>query len=392
MNIDVVPPDVNKSNLIFSPDALENKILYGLKGINRIGTALVQEIMNNRPYDSIEDFLNKVKINKTQMVYLIKSGAFDTLYANDRDAVMRYYLSLIADKKKRITLQNMQMLITKNLVPKELEFEVRVFNFNKYIKKAKDENYYYLDTIAMVFYTENFNTDLLVGANIGEQMSAKLPIKAWDNIYQQAMNPVRAWMKANQTEILDELNYTLYNETFEKYGKGDINSWDMDALGTYCHDHELKNLKMQTYNITPFEYLLEEPVVERSFRTEDGATINMFEISRICGTVIDKDKNKSTVVLLTPEMNVVNVKVWKNQYAKWDKQIAQRNPDGTKTIIEKSFFAKGNKLIITGIRRGDDFVPKKYKSTPFPLFEKIEEMDVDGYITKSTTERAEAIE
>ena len=91
-------------------------------------------------------------------------------------------------------------------------------------------------------------------------------------------------------------------------------------------------------------------------------------------------------------MQVVNVKVWKNQYAKWDRQISRKNPDGSKTIVEKSFFARGNKLIITGIRRDDDFVPKKYKSTTLPLFEKIEEMDAEGYITKSTTERAEVEE
>ena len=199
-------------------------------------------------------------------------------------------------------------------------------------------------------------------------------------------------MKANQQEILDALNNSLYEEVKEKYAQGDINKWDMDSLGTYCHDHELRDLNTRPYGIVNFEDLDEEPVIASEFQTKDGSTIRMYEISRICGTVIDKDKNKSTVVLLTPTMQVVNIKVWKNQYAKWDRQIARKNPDGTKTIVEKSFFARGNKLIITGIRRGDDFVPKKYKSTTYPLFEKIEEMDAQGYITKSTTERAEVEE
>ena len=62
--------------------------------------------------------------------------------------------------------------------------------------------------------------------------------------------------------------------------------------------------------------------------------------------VIDKDKNKSTVTLLTTT-GVVTVKVWKNQFAKWDKQISARGDDGKKHVLEKSFFQRGNKLIIT---------------------------------------------
>lgn len=390
--ITVLPPDINKSDLIFKPDSERNAIIYGLKGIDRIGTSLVFEIMENRPYSSMEDFMSKVKVNKTQMISLIKAGAFDELHT-DRVAAMERYLDLIADKKKRITLQNMAMLIRKDLIPPQFEFEVKVFNFNKYLKNFKEGEYYCLDAIAMRFFTENYDPDVLVDAVIDEEYShGKIKQSTWDNTYKKAMDPVRDWMKANQQEILDALNNSLYEEVKEKYAQGDINKWDMDSLGTYCHEHELKDLNTRPYGIVNFEDLDEEPVIASEFQTKDGSTIRMYEISRICGTVIDKDKNKSTVVLLTPTMQVVNIKVWKNQYAKWDRQIARKNPDGTKTIVEKSFFARGNKLIITGIRRGDDFVPKKYKSTTYPLFEKIEEMDAQGYITKSTTERAEVEE
>ena len=390
--INVLPPDINKSDLIFKPDSEQNAIIYGLKGIDRIGTNLVYEIIENRPYSSLEDFMSKVKVNKTQMVSLIKAGAFDNLYEN-RVATMNSYLDLIADKKKRITLQNMTMLFNKGLIPEELSFEAKVYNFTKYIRKFKDGDYYLLDRNAMRFFLEHYDTDVLVDAVIdGENNHAKIKQTTWDNTYDKAMNPVRAWMKENQQEILNKLNATLVTEVSEKYAQGGIDKWDMDALGTYCHNHELANLNKRAYNIVDFEDLDKEPVIASEFLTKDGGIIRMYEISRICGTVIDKDKNKSTVVLLTPTMQVVNVKVWKNQYAKWDRQISRKNPDGTKTVVEKSFFARGNKLIITGIRRDDDFVPKKYKSTSFPLFEKIEEMDDEGFITKSTTERAEVDE
>ena len=391
--INVLPPDINKSDLIFKPDVEVNAIIYGLKGINRIGTALVYEIIANRPYKSMEDFMAKVKVNKTQMVSLIKSGAFDNLYKGNRVQVMMTYLELIADKKKRITLQNMTMLYNKQLIPEELSFEAKVYNFTKYIRKFKQGDYYYLNHTAMRFFMENYDTDVLVDMVIdGEDNHALIKQSTWDNTYDKAMNPVRAWMKANQEEILSTLNRSLFEDVRNNYALGSVDKWDMDALSTYCHNHELANLNKRAYGIVDFESLDPEPVIASEFTTKDGGVIRMYEISRICGTVIDKDKNKSTVVLLTPTMQVVNVKVWKNQYAKWDRQISRKNPDGTKTVIEKSFFARGNKLIITGIRRDDDFVPKKYKSTALPLFEKIEEMDEEGFITKSTIERAQCEE
>lgn len=386
-------PDINKSDLTFIPDIENNKIIYGLRGITRIGNQLIKEIILNRHYASIEDFLSKVKINKPQMVNLIKSGAFDSLYpTQSREKVMHMYINLIADKKKRITLQNMQMLITKDLIPQSLDFEKRLFNFNKYLKKFKDGDFYKLDTIAATFFNNNYDESLLTDIRVSDDdYSAKIPQKVWDNLYKRGMEPVRAWMKENQTEILNNLNNSLWSDAAEKYTEGSISKWEMESLSFYYHDHELANLKTEAYGIEDFAKLPTEPVVERSFETKDGSTISMFRITRIAGTVIDKDKNKSTITLLTPS-GVVSVKVWKNQFAKWDKQISARDEDGKKHVLEKSFFQRGNKLIITGIRREDTFIPKKYKSINLPLFERIDEMDENGYITKSATERLDEVD
>lgn len=386
--ISVLPPDINRSSLIFAPDLEQNSIVYGLKGITRIGTQLVYDIISKRPYTSISDFLSKIKVNKTQMIALIKSGAFDSL-CGDRETAMNDYLDLIADKKKRITLQNMQKLIELDLIPEEYNFEVKVFNFNKYIKKFKEGSDYRLDTIAMRFFTANYNDDVLRNIVVnGEEQTALISQSTWDNTYKKAMDPVRDWMKKNQQEILDTLNAKLVELVAEKYTEGNISKWEMDSLGFYYHEHELQNLRGDLYDIVNFFDLNEEPEIERSFEKDDKK-INMYKISRIAGTVIDKDKNKSSVILLTPD-GVVTVKVWKNQYAIWDRQIARKNPDGTKTVVEKSFFQRGNKLIITGIRRDDNFIPKKYKNTEWPLFEKIVDLSDNGFILESQTERAEA--
>lgn len=392
-NIKVFPPDINKSSLIFSPDSNNNAIIYGLKGLTRIGDNLIKEIMKNRPYISIEDFLSKVKINKVQMISLIKSGAFDNLYqGKTREQIMSNYIELIADKKKRITLQNMQMLISKDLIPKELEFEKKLFNFNKYLKAHKEGDYYLIDVIAGSFFNNNYDDSMLEDIQItNEDYSAKLLQKKWDSIYKKDMEPVRVWMKKEQEEILNRLNQSLYNEAAEKYTEGNISKWEMDSLSFYYHEHELEKLKTDVYNINDYYSLSEEPEVERVFNTKDGNEIKLFKLHRIAGTVIDKNKNKNTVTLLTTT-GVVILKIWKNQFAKWDKQLSKRDASGVKHIVEKSWFQRGTKLIITGIRRDDAFIPKKYKNTEYPLFEKIISMDDNGFILESTTERVEVVE
>lgn len=389
-NIKVFPPDINKSSLIFSPDKENNAIIYGLKGLNRIGDNLIKDIIKNRPYNSIEDFLSKVKINKPQMINLIKSGAFDELYDCARKDIMNIYLDLIADKKKRITLQNMQMLIAKDLIPEELDFERRLFNFNKYLKKFKDGDFYKLDVIAATFFNNNYDENLLTDIRVSDDdYSAKISQKVWDAIYKKGMESVREWMKNNQQQILDELNQKLLEDAAEKYTEGNISKWEMDSLSFYYHDHELANLKNSAYGIVDYFKLPEEPVIERKFTTKDGNEISLFRVNRIAGTVIDKDKNKNTVTLLTTT-GVVTVKVWKSQFAKWDKQISERDADGVKHVIERSFFTRGNKLIITGIRRDDAFIPKKYKGTEYPLFERIDQLNDEGtFILSSKTERAD---
>ena len=58
-------------------------------------------------------------------------------------------------------------------------------------------------------------------------------------------------------------------------------------------------------------------------------------------------------------------------------------------IYEKSWFKRGNKIIVTGIRRGsNEFVCKKYKSTPYHMVELITKINDDGTL-ETKTERDE---
>lgn len=64
--IKVLPPDINQSKYTYTLNVEENTIRYGLTGIVRVGHDLVDQILKNRPYENIIDFMNKVKVNVLQ--------------------------------------------------------------------------------------------------------------------------------------------------------------------------------------------------------------------------------------------------------------------------------------------------------------------------------------
>ena len=371
--VDVAPPDINKSSYTFYPDVEGNTIRYGLSGITKVGEDLVKAIMDGRPYASVADLANRVKINKAQVVNLIKSGAFDCF--GDRVQIMRDYINSVSDTKKRITLQNMKMLCDFGLIPDEYDLQRRVYNFNKYVKKFKYETYYLFDDIAMHFFEGHFDMDKLEPTELSES-GFMIKQTVWDNIYQHHMDIIRPWVKKNADTLLEQVNERLTRDMWNKYCLGNLSKWEMDAVSFYSHEHELAKLDMRRYDLTDFEDLSENPVVERVIPIK-GKQVPILKIYRICGTVLDRDKAKKTVTLLTTS-GVVTVKIYGGVFAQYDKQISERGADGKKHVVEKSMFTRGNKIIVCGVRDGDSFRAKKYSRTPFHLVEQIVEVHDDG--------------
>lgn len=374
--INVMPPDINHSTYTFSPDVENNTIRYGISGISKIGEDLIKEIINNRPYDSLDNFLEKVKINKPQMVNLIKSGAFDNF--GNRIEIMKEFITKISDTKKRVTLQNMKMLIDFNLIPEEYKLQCKVYNFNKYLKKMKIGNDFYgLDKIALNFYENNFDIDKLIVCDNTES-GFKINQNYWDNIYQKNMDIVRPYVKSHNSELLEAINNRIIQETWDKYCLGSLSKWEMDAVSFYSHPHELANIKNELYGFSNFYDLPENPDIDKTINIK-GKTIPLFKIRRITGTVLDKDKAKKSVTLLTND-GVVTVKIFGPVFNHYDKQISEKGADGKKHVIEKSWLSRGSKVIISGIRREDSFIAKKYSRTPWHLIELITDIDKEGYI------------
>ena len=187
------------------------------------------------------------------------------------------------------------------------------------------------------------------------------------------MDRVRDWIKNNHDKILNSLNMKLFKDEWEKYGTGNLSSWEMSALCFYYNEHELKNVDKSRYGIVDFNSLSSEPAIDYFFK-RNGKQIPIYKIYKIAGTVISKNDTRHLVSLLTTT-GVVNVKFTRDHYAMFNRQISEINEVGIKKIKEKGWFTRGTKLLITGYRRDDTFNCKKYKGTGGHSIYKITEVE-----------------
>ena len=349
--------DINKSGYMFEPDVETGSILFGMKGLNGVGGEIIQDIIENRPYESFNDFQERVKVKKPVLISLIKSGAFDKF--GDREDIMREYIWSICEPKKRLTLQNFNGLMERNLIPDSLSFERRLFVFNKALRKfCKVDDVYMLPENFYEFYEEFFDVDLTTIHN-GE---IAIDQKVWQKLYTKGMDKARDYLREHQEEMLQQLNQTLFDEVWNKYAAGTLSTWEMDSLGFYYHDHPMKKLDKLAYNVKAYNSLPDNPPVEKTFK-RNGVDIPLFKTCRIVGAVVAKEDNKSCVSILTPESGVVTVKMSRDYYARLNRQMSQVQPDGTKKVMEKGWFTRGTLLMFNGFKRSGMFFTKSYRHT-----------------------------
>lgn len=362
--INIAPPNINTASKEFKPDVDHNRILYSLKAISGVGDKEIEIILDNRPFNSFDDFLDRAKMKKTSVISLIKSGAFDELENKDRIEIMKEYISIISEPKSKLNLQNFKGLIDRDMIPENLDFYRRLFNFNKYIrqKQFKTPTELFLDEVAQNFMQENY-PNVYEDCVLKDNNFVAVNEKRWKKVYDKEMDTARNWLKNNQEELLNEYNEKLFNEQWKKYCLGTISKWEMDSMSYYWHDHELEHIQERRYGISNFSELPEEPMIDKIYNF-NGREVPTYKITKIVGTCIDKNNTKGTFTLLTPDGEVVDIRLSNEHYALYNKQISEVQPDGSKKVKEKSWFSRGNKLMVVGFRRGSNFVPKKYKSTP----------------------------
>jgi DNA polymerase-3 subunit alpha len=389
--ISVSLPSINKAGFGFKPDLKNNSIIYGLKGINGIGDEIVHEIIKNRPYESFDDFYEKLYktklVKKGHVKQLIKAGSFDEF--GDRVEMMKTFLLKEFSPNQTLTTANLSKAIDMGIIPEELSHIELLFNFKKYISKSvhktltnPKDKILKLDHNAIPYFQQHFTEDSVVD-NDGTYIyiSEKLFKKEYDTMMEQG----KEWLSQDSTVRL--FNQSAFLEEWETHASGTVSQWEMDSVSFYHGEHELEHVDSLKYSLSKYSDLPETPVVTKEKPSKkDDRVFYEYDLSRIVGTVLDSDKNKHTVSLLTPD-GVVAIKFYGNTFSQYSKQISEKNSKGKKTVLEKSWFTRGNKLLLTGYRRGNQFIPKVYRNSVYKhAIALINNVEEDGSIIM-TTER-----
>lgn len=414
--ITVTPPLINTADFGFTPDEKNNRIVYSLKAINGIGDDVVRTLINNRPYKSMDDFYIRMvdtKIVKpSQVIQLIKSGAFDEISELNRYGIMLdYFVRYVVPPAKKLTLSQFDRLMELNekydFIPQNKKDLGRQKYFKEYIlnesflkelyidKKRKmpkcgyHDRYFKLDHVAMPFFQQHYSDESVVSVE-GEQyvISEKKFLKEYDG----KIIPLRTWLASD--DAVNLFNQYALLSVKENKASGTIAQWEMESLSIYIHAHELADLQADKYGVVDFYKEPEKPeVISQYTRNVNGSPVdyNKFRIVRLAGTVIDKNKDKHLVTLLTPT-GVVRLKFNKGQFLHYDRTISTVYEDGTKERLEKSWFTRGNKLLVCGFRSDDIFIVRKYVDTPYRhCCHLITDIRNDGTLS-TITERVQDIE
>lgn len=395
-------PFVNNAELGFAPSKNTNKISFSLKGISGVGDSLARAIIAHRPYDSLAQFCAKMeelkntepdfKCGSSAIMMLIKAGCFDELETKPREEIMKDYLRMITPSRDTLTTRDILTLDNMGLLtPEQRRYEKQLYRFKTAICQSKNfafasgkstaTHFFKVESAtALDFFYSHFVNDLVENKDYQYDNGGTLVVKKGS--LEKIFDKLTASFKKNVLQnprVIQQYNEYKLNEQLDAHAQGTLSRWEMESLCFYYHEHELAHVDKERYSLSNFADLPETPVVIE-YRKRGNRELPRFQLNRICGTVLDKNKNKHLISVLTTD-GVVDVKFYKGQYNFYDKQISEVNEDGSKSVLEKSWFTRGNKLLITGIRRGDQFAPRKYADSAYRhTVQLIKEVRDDGSI------------
>ena len=395
--VPVSPPSINDSDIDFTPIEETNTILFGLMGISGINQAIADNIISKRPYTSFKDFYNKHSykdsiITRSKFVQLIKSGCFDE-FDSDRNKIMKQYIVLSIPKKEKLNISNLPEGIKIGLsVPEEL---LKIYQGKKYICSVqffysqhpnfKSKKLYWLDEKGKDFFNKYLFPSMKEDVDYWYENDKIIFVdKSVDKILESQMGAIKQYLAQPETvaEYNKRVRAKMYSDLFPNT---DINHWSFESCSFYCWQHELSQVDRDIYNLKLFSELPVDPIfVTKSYGKREW---KQYEIYQIMGTVIDKNDNHHSIYLLDPSNTVVNVKFNAGTYS-WYKQQISDTVNGQKQIMDYSWFKRGQLLIVTGYRYGNnDFKVKKYKNSIYPhSVEKIDKVYKNGKI-KTTSYR-----
>lgn len=372
--IDVSAPSINESEIAFTVNKNEDSILFGLGAISGINADIANQILTHRPYTSFKQFYQThvykgSLITPSKFIQLIKSGCFDEFEPN-RIKVMKQYILYSSEPKTELTMANLDTAIKIGCkIPRQL---LSPYNFRKYVcssefyysphPKFKSKKLYWLDSKAKQYFNKNCKDQLQENVDWFYQDDMMLVVdKSLEKLYKPVMDELKAYI--NTPEFIKEFNRQVMRKRYnELVPNQDVNHWSFETCSFFAKEHELAHIDRERYNVDLFDELPEEPrfVTKRWGKRE----WKQYELAQIAGVVLDRNDNSHLLTVLDVNNNVVQCKLDANAYSFYKQQISEPDGQGGKTVVDPSWFKRGQGLILTGVRMGEnDFRVKAYKSS-----------------------------
>jgi len=228
----ILNPDINHSGLTWEVIPGTKKLATPLKNIKGLGDVAIEQIINNRPFKTIEELLFNEKIlysklNKKGFDCLIKTGALSSLMDARFNHLRHFWLSCVGEERPK-TLKKFHENIEKFKEEKDFSQEEK---FQFFIELS---GYYPIDLII----TENHRAKLqkvgipqitergdnkfcwFVIKNVVERTTAKgkryIELKVTDDSNQEVV--VRCWNTENEHMLYKHRLYAASLDYDEKYG------------------------------------------------------------------------------------------------------------------------------------------------------------------------------
>ena len=139
MNIQMLPPDLNTSDMEFSVE--DNAIRFGLSAVKSLGRPTIKAIIDERNksrFTSMQDFISRLytDLNKRTLENLIKSGAFDT-FGNNRRQMMSVYARMLDNEAKqgKDAISGQMSLFDLVDESEKSQFEIKMPDVSEYTKE-----------------------------------------------------------------------------------------------------------------------------------------------------------------------------------------------------------------------------------------------------------------
>lgn len=168
MGIKILPPDINESNVHFTP--VGNSIRFGLSAIKNVGESAVEVILEAREkggrFTSLEDFLRKVelrKVNRKVIESLIKAGAFDSLGRSRAELLVLFEQY---QEKKNVGRGKRKNLFDSEMINLEPTPSIEEFSIEEILAMEKELIGLYISDNPLLHYTDELKK--LVSCSIEE--------------------------------------------------------------------------------------------------------------------------------------------------------------------------------------------------------------------------------